>query len=229
VRCKPVIKNHTAGLWSFLRAAGHRKPISGWDGSCRPWATQRHEAILHRPQRPPIGEHEGDLVWLRQGGRPARRLLPRTRKLSGCRTKPISRRHRLCASKPPKGGLALSAGSGCGRDHAVAFKIRALGDAAASGPARLHDAAGLRRPLQGCPFVRHLQPQVAAPRRRSARSCGDKDIDSGAVSALIQSRVEGKQSRRLVIDRNARPEALFLHRPFAVARSEDGPILPPMR
>ena len=27
---KPVITNHTAGLWSSLRAAGHRQPISGW-------------------------------------------------------------------------------------------------------------------------------------------------------------------------------------------------------
>jgi len=27
---KPVITNHTAGLWSSLRAVGHRQPISGW-------------------------------------------------------------------------------------------------------------------------------------------------------------------------------------------------------
>jgi maleate cis-trans isomerase len=27
---KPVITNHTAGLWSSLRAAGHTQPISGW-------------------------------------------------------------------------------------------------------------------------------------------------------------------------------------------------------
>jgi len=27
---KPVITNHTAGLWSSLRAAGHPQPIFGW-------------------------------------------------------------------------------------------------------------------------------------------------------------------------------------------------------
>ena len=27
---KPVITNHSAGLWSALRAVGYRQPISGW-------------------------------------------------------------------------------------------------------------------------------------------------------------------------------------------------------